>query len=133
MVWLTGTTPATTAALPNEIRVDPATLIAVPREVAPGGTTSRSAERPRVRVFRQGSNTPTTVSESRDPRSPVFGSPIITKDAVSVAKEIELRDPLENMGAQMVREVASKTSDVAGDGTTATVLAQAISVKACER
>jgi chaperonin GroEL len=52
---------------------------------------------------------------------------------VSVAKEIELRDPLENMGAQMVREVASKTSDVAGDGTTATALAQAISVKACER
>jgi hypothetical protein len=101
--------------------------------VASGGTTSRSAERPRVRVFRQGSNTPTTVSESRDPRSPVFGSPIITKDGVSVAKEIELRDPLENMGAQKVREVASKTSDVAGDGTTATVLAQAISVKACER
>ncbi len=52
---------------------------------------------------------------------------MITKDGVSVAKEIELRDPLENMGAQMVREVASKTSDVAGDGTTtATVLAQAI-------
>jgi chaperonin GroEL len=56
-----------------------------------------------------------------------FGSPTITKDGVTVAKEIELRDPLENMGAQMVREVASKTSDVAGDGTTtATVLAQAI-------
>src|SRR5437588_6055309 len=56
-----------------------------------------------------------------------FGAPIITKDGVTVAKEIELRDPLENMGAQMVREVASKTSDVAGDGTTtATVLAQAI-------
>ena len=56
-----------------------------------------------------------------------FGSPIITKDGVTVAKEIELPDPLENMGAQMVREVASKTSDVAGDGTTtATVLAQAI-------
>jgi chaperonin GroEL len=56
-----------------------------------------------------------------------FGSPIITKDGVTVAKEIELRDPLENLGAQMVREVASKTSDVAGDGTTtATVLAQAI-------
>ena len=47
-----------------------------------------------------------------------FGAPIITKDGVTVAKEIELRDPLENMGAQMVREVASKTSDVAGDGTT---------------
>src|SRR3954454_16470700 len=56
-----------------------------------------------------------------------FGSPTITKDGVTVAKEIELGDPLENMGAQMVREVASKTSDVAGDGTTtATVLAQAI-------
>ncbi|MGB5875214.1 MAG: chaperonin GroEL, partial [Bacteroidota bacterium] len=56
-----------------------------------------------------------------------FGAPTVTKDGVTVAKEIELEDPLENMGAQMVREVASKTSDVAGDGTTtATVLAQAI-------
>ncbi len=56
-----------------------------------------------------------------------FGSPTITKDGVTVAKEIELENPLENMGAQMVREVASKTSDVAGDGTTtATVLAQSI-------
>src|ERR671926_1247780 len=56
-----------------------------------------------------------------------FGSPTITKDGVTVAKEIELEDKLENTGAQMVREVASKTSDVAGDGTTtATVLAQAI-------
>jgi len=56
-----------------------------------------------------------------------FGSPTITKDGVTVAKEIELNDPLENMGAQMVKEVASKTSDVAGDGTTtATVLAQSI-------
>src|SRR5215469_14046496 len=56
-----------------------------------------------------------------------FGSPTITKDGVTVAKEIELKDALENMGAQMVREVASKTSDVAGDGTTtATVLAQSI-------
>ena len=56
-----------------------------------------------------------------------FGGPTITKDGVTVAKEIELKDPLENMGAQMVREVASKTNDVAGDGTTtATVLAQAI-------
>jgi chaperonin GroEL len=56
-----------------------------------------------------------------------FGGPTITKDGVTVAKEIELQDPLENMGAQMVREVASKTSDVAGDGTTtATVLAQII-------
>src|ERR1700710_2373877 len=56
-----------------------------------------------------------------------FGSPIITKDGVTVAKEIELEDKFANMGAQMVKEVASKTSDVAGDGTTtATVLAQAI-------
>src|ERR687884_214326 len=56
-----------------------------------------------------------------------FGGPIITKDGVTVAKEVELKDPLENMGAQMLKEVASKTSDVAGDGTTtATVLAQAI-------
>ena len=56
-----------------------------------------------------------------------FGAPTITKDGVSVAKEIELDDPYENMGAQMVKEVASKTSDVAGDGTTtATVLAQSI-------
>src|SRR5260221_2467826 len=56
-----------------------------------------------------------------------FGSPTITKDGVTVAKEIVLKDALENMGAQMVKEVASKTSDTAGDGTTtATVLAQAI-------
>src|SRR4030043_1323010 len=56
-----------------------------------------------------------------------FGSPTITKDGVTVAKEIELADKFENMGAQMVKEVASKTSDVAGDGTTtATLLAQAI-------
>lgn len=56
-----------------------------------------------------------------------FGAPTITKDGVSVAKEIELEDKFENMGAQLVREVASKTNDVAGDGTTtATVLAQAI-------
>ncbi len=56
-----------------------------------------------------------------------FGSPTITKDGVSVAKEIELENKFENMGAQMVKEVASKTSDVAGDGTTtATILAQAI-------
>src|SRR4051812_45945469 len=56
-----------------------------------------------------------------------FGSPLITKDGVTVAKEIELENRFENMGAQMVKEVASKTSDVAGDGTTtATVLAQAI-------
>ncbi|MFN6085045.1 MAG: TCP-1/cpn60 chaperonin family protein, partial [Fluviicola sp.] len=56
-----------------------------------------------------------------------FGAPQVTKDGVSVAKEIELKDPIENMGAQMVKEVASKTADIAGDGTTtATVLAQAI-------
>src|SRR5436305_9147116 len=56
-----------------------------------------------------------------------FGSPTVTKDGVTVAKEIELEDPYENMSAQMVREVASKTSDSAGDGTTtATVLAEAI-------
>src|SRR5690625_4008327 len=56
-----------------------------------------------------------------------FGAPTVTKDGVSVAKEIELEDNLENMGAQMVKEVASKTNDIAGDGTTtATVLAQAI-------
>ena len=62
-----------------------------------------------------------------------FGSPLITKDGVTVAKEIELKDPLENMGAQMVREVASKTSDVAGDGTTtATVLAQSIYREGCK-
>src|SRR5450830_735510 len=56
-----------------------------------------------------------------------YGSPTITKDGVTVAKEIELEDPYENMGAQLVREVASKTSDIAGDGTTtATVLAESI-------
>ena len=56
-----------------------------------------------------------------------FGSPLITKDGVTVAKEVDLKDPMENLGARMVREVASKTSDVAGDGTTtATVLAQAL-------
>jgi chaperonin GroEL len=54
-----------------------------------------------------------------------FGSPLITKDGVTVAKEVDLKDPMENLGARMVREVASKTSDVAGDGTTtATVLAR---------
>src|SRR6476660_8050936 len=56
-----------------------------------------------------------------------FGSPTVTKDGVTVAKEIELSDPIENLGAQLVKEVATKTSDLAGDGTTtATVLAQAI-------
>src|SRR2546423_10416401 len=56
-----------------------------------------------------------------------WGSPVITKDGVTVAKEIELKDKYENMGAQMVKEVATKTNDIAGDGTTtATVLAQAI-------
>ena len=56
-----------------------------------------------------------------------YGAPTVTKDGVTVAKEIELKDPIENMGAQMLKEVASKTADIAGDGTTtATVLAQAI-------
>ena len=56
-----------------------------------------------------------------------FGTPHVTKDGVSVAKEVELSDPIENIGAQMVKEVASKTADIAGDGTTtATVLAQAL-------
>jgi len=56
-----------------------------------------------------------------------FGAPVVTKDGVSVAKEIELEDPVMNMGAQMVKEVASKTADLAGDGTTtATVLAQSL-------
>src|SRR6185436_15876211 len=56
-----------------------------------------------------------------------FGAPSVTKDGVTVAKEIELKDPVENMGAQMLKEVASKTADIAGDGTTtATLLAQAI-------
>src|SRR5690625_1278905 len=56
-----------------------------------------------------------------------YGAPTITKDGVTVAKEIELEDPIKNMGAQMVKEVASKTADIAGDGTTtATVLAQSI-------
>src|SRR5574338_1646795 len=56
-----------------------------------------------------------------------FGAPNITKDGVTVAKEIELEDPIENMGAQMLKEVASKTADIAGDGTTtATVLAQSV-------
>src|SRR5207253_2515225 len=60
-----------------------------------------------------------------------FGAPVITKDGVTVAKEIELKDSLENMGAQMVREVASKTSDVAGDGTTtATVITQVGTISA---
>ncbi len=61
-----------------------------------------------------------------------WGAPTVTKDGVTVAKEIELEDKYENMGAQMVKEVASKTSDVAGDGTTtATVLAEAIYREAC--
>ena len=59
-----------------------------------------------------------------------FGAPRITKDGVSVAKEIELKDKFENMGAQMVRDVASKTNDLAGDGTTtATVLTQAMQLR----
>src|SRR2546428_12467695 len=73
------------------------------------------------------------VKVTRGPKGPnvvldkKFGSPTITKDGVTVAKEIELADPVENLGAQMVKELATKTSDLAGDGTTtATVLAQAI-------
>src|SRR5260370_5378959 len=66
-------------------------------------------------------------------RDKKFGSPTVTKDGVTVAKEIELEDPYENMGAQMVREVASKPSDAAGDGTTtATVLAEAIVKEGCK-
>ena len=62
-----------------------------------------------------------------------FGAPLITKDGVTVAKEIELENKVENMGAQMVKEVASKTSDVAGDGTTtATIMAQAIYKEGCK-
>ena len=62
-----------------------------------------------------------------------FGAPTVTKDGVSVAKEIELEDKFENMGAQMVKEVASKTNDEAGDGTTtATILAQAIVKEGCK-
>jgi len=61
-----------------------------------------------------------------------WGAPTITNDGVSIAKEVELEDPFENMGAQLVKEVASKTNDVAGDGTTtATVLAQAMVHRAC--
>src|SRR6266702_39295 len=60
-----------------------------------------------------------------------FGSPVVTKDGVTVAKDVELKDRFENMGAQMVKEVASKTSDLAGDGTTtATVLARPFTAKA---
>ena len=63
-----------------------------------------------------------------------WGTPLVTKDGVTVAKEIELKDPYENMGAQLVKEVASKTADVAGDGTTtATVLAQAIFTEGLKR
>ena len=62
-----------------------------------------------------------------------FGSPTVTKDGVTVAKEIELDDPNENLGAQMVNEVASKTSDIAGDGTTtATILAESIYREGCK-
>ena len=61
-----------------------------------------------------------------------FGAPTITNDGVSIAREMELEDPFENMGAQLVKEVATKTNDVAGDGTTtATVLAQALIKKGC--
>ena len=91
----------------------------------------------RAKMVKASTSSPTP-SRSRSARraatscsSASFGAPTVTKDGVSVAKEIELKDKFENMGAQMVKEVASKTSDVAGDGTTtATVLAQAIVAKA---
>jgi chaperonin GroEL len=90
-------------------------------------------EEPRQAILRGVNILADTVKSTLGPRGrnvvleKKFGSPTVTKDGVTVAKEIELKDPWENMGAQMVREVASKTSDVAGDGTTtATVLAQAI-------
>src|SRR5258708_4983126 len=85
------------------------------------------------RVTDEGKNHPLAVKVTVGPKgrnvviAKKFGSPTLTKDGVTVAKEIELKDPCENMGAQMLKEVASKTSDIAGDGTTtATVLAQAI-------
>src|ERR1700680_694295 len=90
-------------------------------------------EAPRHHILRGGNKLADAVKITLGPKGrnvvidKKFGSPTITKDGVTVAKEIELKDTLENMGAQMVREVASKTSDVAGDGTTtATVLAEAI-------
>ncbi|MGB3998273.1 MAG: TCP-1/cpn60 chaperonin family protein, partial [Desulfomonilia bacterium] len=87
----------------------------------------------RVRVLRGVDKLANAVKTTLGPKGrnaildKMFGAPTVTKDGVTVAKEIELKDKFENMGAQMVKEVASKTSDVAGDGTTtATVLAQAI-------
>ncbi|MFY9168566.1 MAG: TCP-1/cpn60 chaperonin family protein, partial [Desulfomonilia bacterium] len=86
----------------------------------------------RVRVLRGVDKLANAVKTTLGPKGrnaildKMFGAPTVTKDGVTVAKEIELKDKFENMGAQMVKEVASKTSDVAGDGTTtATVLAQA--------
>ena len=88
-------------------------------------------ESARVAVLRGVSKLAKAVAATLGPRgrnvvlNKKWGSPTVTKDGVTVAKEIELPDPFENMGAQMVRDVASKTSDVAGDGTTtATVLAE---------
>src|SRR6201997_2029129 len=87
----------------------------------------------RQAILREVNQRPDAVKDTHGPKGrnvvleKNFGGPNITKDGVTVSKEIDLKDPLENMGAQMVREVASKTSDIAGDGTTtATVLAQAI-------
>src|SRR5208283_4206522 len=74
----TGTTPTSTVTLQNAIRVGPAMAVAVPREVAPGDTTSRSAEPPRAPVFHQSSNTPTTVSESHDHRLRELASAAVT-------------------------------------------------------
>src|SRR6195256_1268482 len=93
----------------------------------------RYCDNARAAVLRDGDSLANTVKVTLGPKgrnvvlSRKFGSPLVTKDGVTVAKEIELKDRYENMGAQMVKEVASKTSDLAGDGTTtATVLAQAI-------
>src|SRR6185503_16935076 len=93
----------------------------------------RSSEEARGRVLRGVSLLADAVTVTLGPKGrnvvleKSWGSPTVTKDGVSVAKEIQLEDKFENMGAQMVKEVASKTSDVAGDGTTtATVLARAI-------
>src|SRR5438552_12289674 len=93
----------------------------------------RYREDARASILRGGDAFANTVKVTLGPKgrnvvlSRKFGSPVVTKDGVTVAKDIELHDRYENMGAQMVKEVASKTSDLAGDGTTtATVLAQAI-------
>src|SRR6188768_4015725 len=95
------------------------------------GITYASVVRDRIKIGRDKLANAVKVTLGPKGRNVVieksFGAPVVTKDGVTVAKEIELEDKFENMGAQMVKEVAAKTSDVAGDGTTtATVLAQAI-------